>query len=147
MQLLSAVRDGTYLICNNTNQKISRHHLLDVVMLLGIIYNLLQARDLVIIPVILLEFGILFYSCQPAGKPISKKLVNESITNHFDQDKSTGGKNGWKRKITTNPTSTILCYVHADRKKTKPMPMFYKKFHPGRVLKFGDQVMNITFRT
>lgn len=78
------------------NQKINLDHLLHVVMLLGSIYKLLQAWDLLIVLAILLEFFILFYSCQPTCKPVINKLANESIINQLLESEQTSQEGGKK---------------------------------------------------
>lgn len=82
------------------NQKINLDHLLHVVMLLGSIYKLLQAWDLLIVLAILLEFFILFYSCQPTCKPVINKLANESIINQLLESEQTS-QEGVKKRVKT----------------------------------------------
>lgn len=98
---------------NKSNQKIQLDHLLHIVMLLGILYNMLQAWGLFIVLVILLEFCILFYSSQPTCKPEISKLANESITDCFYLNNNIGGRKMQANKKWQNVPSDsyyiILC--------------------------------------
>lgn len=76
---------------------------LDVVMLLGVVYNYLQPGNL-IISSILLKLGILLYPCKPAGKPATK-IIKYNIRS-VDQLQTVNLK--WYLSRFSTTTATII---------------------------------------
>lgn len=62
-------------------------------VLLGFIYNMLQARDLLVALATFLEFFILFDSCEPTCKPARNYMRNGSIFHCFRTSWEIGAQN------------------------------------------------------